>query len=150
MADAKLSELTAATTAAAADTLYLVQSATSKRITVANLFAAIATPVSCNSKLQFGGTPQSLVAPGAIDLTVPITQLSVPASSGTITIAAGVDGQVKIVTMTASSGGTYSILANLAAGMSSIQFNKIGHSAILLYTANKWHMIGGTAIATFV
>ena len=44
MADSKLSELTAATTAAAADTTYLVQSSTSKQITVANLFGAIATP----------------------------------------------------------------------------------------------------------
>ena len=46
MADSKLSELTAATAAAAADTTYLVQSSTSKKITVANLFGNVATPVS--------------------------------------------------------------------------------------------------------
>ena len=52
MADAKLSELTAATTAAASDTLYLVQSSTSKKITVANFFASVATPVVFTDKIQ--------------------------------------------------------------------------------------------------
>ena len=41
MADAKLSELTAATTAAGTDSLYLVQSSASRKITVANLFADV-------------------------------------------------------------------------------------------------------------
>ena len=46
MADQKLSDLTAASSAAAADTLYVVQGGTSQKITVANLFADVDTPVS--------------------------------------------------------------------------------------------------------
>jgi uncharacterized protein YjbI with pentapeptide repeats len=42
MADNKLSQLTAASSAAASDLLYLVQSSTSKRITVSNLFSSAA------------------------------------------------------------------------------------------------------------
>ena len=44
MADSKVSDLTAATSAAGADQLYLVQSSTSKSITAANLFGYINTP----------------------------------------------------------------------------------------------------------
>mgnify|MGYP000400969737 CR=1 FL=1 len=47
MADAKLSELTAATSAAGTDVLYTVQGSDSKKTTVATLFADVATPVSC-------------------------------------------------------------------------------------------------------
>ena len=54
MADSKLSELTAATAAAATDTTYLVQSSTSKQITVANLFGNVATPVQFTDSIQIG------------------------------------------------------------------------------------------------
>ena len=46
MADSKLSELTAATSVAAAATFYLVQRATHKGVTAANLFAEDAAPVT--------------------------------------------------------------------------------------------------------
>ena len=54
MADSKLSELTAATTAAATDTAYLVQSSVSKQITVANLFGNVSTPVQFTNSIQVG------------------------------------------------------------------------------------------------
>ena len=54
MADSKLSELTAATTAAATDTAYLVQSSVSKQITVANLFGNVSTPVQFTNSIQIG------------------------------------------------------------------------------------------------
>lgn len=51
MADAKVSELTAATTADAADELYVVQSSASKKMTVATLFADVATTVKFSDKI---------------------------------------------------------------------------------------------------
>ncbi len=44
MADAKVSELTAASSAAASDLLYIVDGTDSKKITVENIFGSISTP----------------------------------------------------------------------------------------------------------
>ena len=44
MADSKISEMTAATAAAAADKMYLVQGSNSKSVTNAVLFGNVATP----------------------------------------------------------------------------------------------------------
>ena len=48
MADQKISELVAATSAAGADLLYIVQGGSNKKLTVANLFANLDTPVIIN------------------------------------------------------------------------------------------------------
>ena len=61
MADSKLSELTAATSVAAADTFYLVQSSTSKGVTAANLFADVATPVSFSDKVSIADADTCLL-----------------------------------------------------------------------------------------
>ena len=63
MADSKLSELTAATSVAAADTFYLVQSSTSKGVTAANLFADVATPVSFSDKVSIADA-DTVTGPG--------------------------------------------------------------------------------------
>ena len=65
MADSKVSELTAATAAAGADSLYLVQSSTSKSITVANLFATVSTPVQFTNTVQVGDRRQRQDGAGA-------------------------------------------------------------------------------------
>ena len=54
MADSKVSEMTAATAAAAADKLYLVQGSNSKSVTNAVLFGNVATPAVFNDKLSIG------------------------------------------------------------------------------------------------
>ena len=69
MADSKVSELTSATSAGGSDVLYLVQSNTSKKITVAN-FLGNAGNVTLTGNINIGGTPQSLGAPGIISLTL--------------------------------------------------------------------------------
>jgi hypothetical protein len=48
MADQKISELTSATSAAGADLLHIVQGGSNKKVTVANFFANIKTPVVIN------------------------------------------------------------------------------------------------------
>ena len=51
MADQKISELVAATSAAGADLLNIVQGGSNKKLTVANLFANLDTPVIINLSL---------------------------------------------------------------------------------------------------
>ena len=96
MADSKLSELTAATSAAAADSTYLVQSSTSKSITVQALFAAIATPTAFNDKVSIGDH-NTMTAVGTISTDYNVTFINNPDAGGNCPIGAGLDGQIKII-----------------------------------------------------
>lgn len=148
MADAKVSELTAATSAGGSDLLYLIQSNTSKRITVGNLFAN-AGNVTLTGNVNLGGTPQTLSSPGIISLTTPITHLTVDAIGGTLQIPQGTSGQVKILTLIASSGGTYTLNYSNVAGNANVVFDAVGDTAQMLFTNSKWFVIGGTANVTY-
>ena len=143
MADSKLSELTSATSLTGSETLYLVQSGASKKVTVDTLFGN-AGNVTLTGNIQIESNVQSLGAAGIIDLNIPITHLSSPASDGTLTIPTGVEGQIKILTMISDSGGTYTLYGNIA-NSSNVTFNNVGDTATLLYTNSKWNVIGGTA-----
>lgn len=147
MADSKVSELTAATSVGGSDLLYLVQSNTSKRITAANFFSNAAN-VTLKGNINIDSSVQSLASPGIIDLTKPVTQLSADATGGTITIPNGTTNQIKILTMTSTSGGTYFLSGNIA-GSGNVAFDRVGDTATILYTNNKWFVIGGTANVTY-
>jgi hypothetical protein len=143
MADAKLSELTAATSAAASDTTYLVQSSTSKKITVANLFGSIATPAIFSDKIQIQDT-DTQVGAGSVDLTTNITYLSNPDGNHTLSLASGAEGQIKIIIMISNTGSnTFTLSGSNVAG--SVVFSSLGDTATMIYTSSKWFMIGGTA-----
>lgn len=146
MADSKVSELTAATSVGGSDLLYLVQSNTSKKVTVANLFAN-AGNVTLKGNVNLDPNVQLLSAPGIIDLNKQVTHLSVDATGGTLVIPGGSSSQLKILAMISSGGGTYTISSNIA-NSSNVVFNNVGDTATLLYTNNKWYMIGGTASLT--
>jgi hypothetical protein len=148
MADSKVSELTSATSAGGSDVLYLVQSSTSKKITVSNFFANISNP-TFTGNIFVGGTPQTLSAPGIISVTTPITHLNIDGVGGTLQIPQGSSGQTKIIVTTTSYGGTYTInYANIAAN-ANVSFNNAGDTATLLFTNSKWYVIGGTANVTY-
>lgn len=143
MADAKLSELTAATSAAATDVLYSVQGSNSKKMSVATLFADVATPVSFSDKIAITDT-NTMTAVGEIITTTNITFISNPDSAGNFTIGDGVDGQLKIVIMTNNSGGHVCTLQGSTLAQN-ITLDAAGKTATLLYTNSKWYFIGGTA-----
>jgi len=145
MADSKLSELAAATAAAAADTTYLVQSSTSKKITVANLFGNVATPVQFTDSIQIGDH-NTMTAVGAISVDYNVTYISDPSAGGTCSIGTGTDGQIKIIIMTSNSGG-HTVQLSGANVANTISFDAAGESATLLYDTglSKWYFIGGSA-----
>lgn len=144
MADSKVSELASATSAGGSDVLYLVQSNTSKKITIANLFGDISNP-TLTGNVVVGGTPQTLSAPGIISITTPITHLSVDGVGGTLQIPQGSSGQIKVLTMTASQGGTYTLSTSNVAGNVSLSFNSIGDTAVLVFTNGKWFPVDSTS-----
>ena len=139
MADAKLSELTAATAAAGTDVFYAVQGSNSTKMSVATLFADVATPVSFSDKIAITDS-NTMTSAGEIILTTNITFITNPDASGNYTLGTGVDGQIKIIIMTSNSGGhTCTIKA-----AQDIVLNTAKQTATLLYTNSAWYMIGGT------
>ena len=142
MADTKISDLPSATSIGGSDVLYLVQGNTSKKVTVGTLFGNAANTV-LKGTVNLNGV-QSLTTPGIIDLSKQITHLSSDASGGQITLPNGTDNQIKILVMTSTAGGTYTVVGNVA-NSSNIVFKNTGNTATLLYTNSKWFMVGGTA-----
>ena len=148
MADSKLSELTAATGAAGTDTTYLVQSSTSKQITVANLFGNVATPVQFTDSIQIGDH-QTITAVGAISTSYNVTFINDVSGGGTCSIGTGTDGQVVIIIMSSNSGG-HTVQLGGANVAQTISLDAAGESATLLYDTglSKWYFIGGSATVT--
>ena len=144
MSDSKVSELTSATSLGVSDLFYVVQSNASKKITTGTMFANAAN-VTISGNLNFQSSVQLVTTAGTkIDLTKPISHLAADASGGTIFIPAGTTNQVKYLVMISTSGGSFSISSNVA-NSQTITFSANGKTAQLLYTNNKWYMVGGTA-----
>ena len=147
MADSKVSELTAATSVGGSDIFYLVQSNSSKKVTASTLFENVSN-VTLKGNVLLDSSVQTLSAPGVINLNKLVTHLNSDASGGSLTIGAGNTNQIKIICMTATSGGSYTMSSNIA-GSGIVTFDQVGDTATLLYTNNKWFVIGGTANVTY-
>ena len=144
MADSKLTELTAATSAAAADSLYLVQSSTSKSITNANFFASIATPVSFGDTVSIGDH-ETVTGAGVLAADKNVHVITNPGSSGTLTLPTGATGQLKIIVMSSNTSAVTMTLDDSDLGHDTITFNNAGDTTTLIYAASKWWSIGGSA-----
>ncbi len=147
MADSKVTAMNPATSVSATDVLYLVKPTTSPydhKVTVSNLFGGIPVPVVLEDDLILGGAVQTLSAAGAISVTTLVTRINSPDGAGTLTIADGTDGQIKVVVMVSNTGNhALTISANI--GHSSIVFNSAGDTATLMFLAGNWYFLGGTA-----
>jgi len=148
MADSKVSALTSATSVGGSDVLYLIQSNTSKKVTAGTFFAN-AGNVTLSGNINIGGTPQTLSSPGLISLTTPITHLTADATGGALQLPQGTNGQVKIVMLISTAGGSYTVNSANVAASGNVRFDNSGDTAQLLYTNNKWYVIGGTANVTY-
>lgn len=147
MADSKVTAMTPATSVSSTDVLYLVKPSTSPydhKVTIANLFGGISVPVVLEDDLVLGGTAQTLSAGGAISISTLVTKITSPSGAGTLTIADGTEGQIKVIAMISNSGShALTISANI--GHSSIVFNSAGDTAILIFLGGNWYFLGGTA-----
>lgn len=87
---------------------------------------------------------EDLAAAGAASLTK-TTSYFTTAAAETATLAAGVDGQVKVLAMAGDGGDMVVTVANAgwkSSGTGTVTFNAIGTAATLLYTNAKWYCIG--------
>lgn len=146
MADAKVSELTAASSAAASDLLYIVDSTTSKKITIEDLFGGVSTPTAFEDVIAVQDSEDQTVNIATINSTTNVTYIDGWASNSNVQIQAGVDGQIKIIIMKSNAAGvTINVTGSRHIGTTA--FSAVGHSATFIYnsTASKWYFIGGSA-----
>jgi hypothetical protein len=147
MADSKLAALNPASSLVATDYMYVLKPATAPydhKVSIANLFGGIPVPVVLENKLILGGTPQTMNSAGAINITSLVTKITSPDGAGTLTIADGTDGQIKVIIMT-SNNASHALTINSNIGHSSIVFNSPGDTATLMFLTGNWYFIGGTA-----
>lgn len=80
----------------------------------------------------------------AISLTTTTSYIETSASGETATLASGVEGQIKILAMTADGGGSMVVtVANAAwGGSNELTFNDAGDACTLLYANSKWICVG--------
>ena len=102
------------------------------------LVDASADNVQINATPVFGLT-QSLSGAGAVDVVSAITEV-VTTGANALTIAAGVEGQIKFIVMK-TDGGDGTLTPASFTGGTTITFNDVGDSVLLLYTNSSWFCI---------
>lgn len=103
-----------------------------------------------NSKLKpFNNSSEDLDNAAAADLGVTTSYFSTGGAE-TATLAAGVEGQIKVFAMKADSGDMVITVSNAgwkSSGTGTITFDTIGDSCILQYVSSKWFCIGNNGAA---
>jgi len=87
---------------------------------------------------------EDLAASAAASLTKTTSYFSTAAAE-TATLAAGTDGQVKVLAMSGDTGDMVVTVTNAgwkSSGTGTITFNDIGDAVTLMYTNSKWYCIG--------
>ena len=152
MADKKITALTALGSAIAGGDLFHIiddplGTPTNKKITVDNVFKYIPGVVAMND----AGTPDALVGTGTVSVAKAVTHLTTSSAAYTATLAAGVNGQVKVITMIVFGGGSnYATVTFTGAttAFDSIRFEAVGANALLLYTNSTWIILGTNGAIT--
>lgn len=148
MADKKITQLTDLGSALSGVDLFHVVDDPSgtpinKSVSAENIFNYIPT------WLGLAQSSQAIVADGssatAIDVTSAVTEVNATSATHAGALADGVAGQIKMILNT-STGGTNNVVItpdNLAGG-TTITLDAPGESAVCIFKASKWYVIGGT------
>jgi len=86
---------------------------------------------------------------GAVAITGMIHEITTTGTGDALTLADGAEGQhLNVVYVAEGAGGDTAVLTptNLGCG-TTLTFNAVGDSAMLLFTAGAWQCMGGTAVA---
>ena len=147
MADKKITQLTDLGSALSGVDLFHVVDDPSgtpinKSVSAENIFNYIPT------WLGLAQSSQAIVADGssatAINVTTAVTEINATSATHAGALADGVAGQIKMILNT-STGGTNNVVItpdNLAGG-TTITLDAPGESAVCIFKASKWYVIGG-------
>jgi len=147
MADKKITQLTdLGDGLASVDLFHIVDDPSgtpiNKKITAEDVFNNVPTWLGLNS------TSQSITADGstsiAVTLTEPVSEVNATSAIGTLTLADGANGQIKII-LNVSTGGTNAVTitpSNLRGG-TSITLNAPGETVQCIFKNSNWNVIGG-------
>ena len=152
MADKKVTALTdLGDNIASADLFHVVDDPSgtpiNKKIAAEDVFNNIP------SFLGLKQTSQSITADGssttAVDVTSAITEINAGSQAGTISLANGSDGQIKIFINT-SAGGSFAATITPARlrGHTSVVLSGAGKTAMLMFKNGSWNIIGGNDYTT--
>lgn len=89
------------------------------------------------------GGAQALSGAGAVNITQPVTKFTSTATGNALTLADGVEGQIKIIVYVAEAAGADTGVltpTNLGAG-TTITFNNVGDACILQFLGTDWWAI---------
>lgn len=153
MADKKVTQLTDLGSALASVDLFHVIDDPSgtpinKKVSAQSIFNNIPTWLGLKQ------SSQEITADGssttAVDITSAVTEIDATSATHTCELAAGADGQVKIILNTSTAGtNTITITPedasdnSILAGGTSIELNAPGESAICIFKNSNWYVIGG-------
>lgn len=108
------------------------------------------TVTESNSKLRpFNNSSEDLAASAGANLAVTTSYFSTSGAE-TATLAAGVEGQIKVLAMKADGGDMVITVTNAGwktSGTGTITFNDIGDACTLQYVSSKWFCIGNNGCA---
>lgn len=99
------------------------------------------------SWLGLAQTAQSITADGstttAVNVTTAVTLVNATSATHSAALADGVDGQIKTIINSSTSGtNAVTITPTNAGGFTTITLDKEGESATLLFKNSKWYVIG--------
>ena len=92
-------------------------------------------------------TSQTITADGssttAVNVTTAVTEINATSATHSCALADGSDGQVKIILNTSTSGTNAVTITPANFTNTSFTLNAPGESAICIFKASKWYVIGG-------
>ena len=144
MADKKITALTdLGDSLAEADLFHVVDdpsgSPINKKITATDVFNNIPHYIG------LAQTADTLTGDGssslAASVTTAVTFLSMAAGTGTVTLADGTDGQIKVFLYTSASSIAADVTPATPAGFSKATLNSLGHSLVLMFKSSKWFVL---------
>jgi len=147
MADKKITQLTdLGDGLASVDLFHVVDDPSgtpiNKSVSAENIFNYIPT------WLGLAQSSQAIVADGssatAIDVTSAVTEVNATSATHAGALADGTAGQIKMILNTSTSGTNNVVITpdNLAGG-TTITLDAPGESAVCIFKASKWYVIGG-------
>jgi len=83
---------------------------------------------------------QNISGPGAISLTTGVTLITTTGTDA-YTLADGTEGQIKIISMKVKGGGNGTVTPDNFINGTSLLFNNVEDSVILLYQSTGWTLI---------